>query len=205
MAIYYISDWHYGHRNCLSFDNRPFICVEDMNAALAERWNAVVKPEDTVYVLGDMFWCKPDEAVPVLKTLNGTKFLVKGNHDRVKNEAFREQFADIREYMEISDDGRMLVLCHYPIPCFRNHFYGWYHLYGHVHNSCEYQMMEHDRFVMWELHHRKCAMYNVGAMMPWMDYTPRTLDQILAGCAPFDAVMSAETGKTTDEEAAGEE
>lgn len=31
-------------------------------------------------------------------------------------------------------------------------------------------MMEHDRFVMWELHRKKCAMYNVGAMMPWMDY-----------------------------------
>ena len=22
-------------------------------------------------------------------------------------------------------------------------------------------------------------MYNVGSMMPWMDYTPRTLDEIL--------------------------
>lgn len=197
--IYYISDWHYGHRNCLSFDNRPFTFVEDMNAALTERWNGVVKPEDTVYVLGDMFWCKPSEAVPVLKSLRGTKILVKGNHDRVNNEEFRAQFADVRDYMEIDDNGRKLVLCHYPIPCFRNHFHGWYHLYGHVHNSFEYQMMEHDRFVMWELHRRKCAMYNVGAMMPWMDYTPRTLDQILTGNAAFDALMSKEVDKAADD------
>ena len=195
---YYIADWHYGHRNCLSFDNRPFTSIEAMNAALVERWNGVVKAGDTVYVLGDMFWCKPNRAVPVLNALKGTKILVKGNHDHVNSDAFREQFADIGGYMEIDDGGRKSVLCHYPIPCFRNHFYGWYHLYGHVHNSFEYHMMEHDRFVMWELHRKKCAMYNVGAMMPWMDYTPRTLDQILAGNAPFDALMTREAGKSAD-------
>ena len=195
---YYIADWHYGHRNCLSFDNRPFTNIEAMNTALVERWNGVVKAGDTVYVLGDMFWCKPNRAVPVLNALNGTKILVKGNHDHVNSDTFREQFADISGYMEIDDGGRKIVLCHYPIPCFRNHFYGWYHLYGHVHNSFEYQMMEHDRFVMWELHRKKCAMYNVGAMMPWMDYTPRTLDQILAGNAAFDALMSREAGKAAD-------
>ena len=84
------------------------------------------------------------------------------------------------EYMEIEDNGRNVVLCHYPIPCFKNHFYGWYHLYGHVHNSFESQMMEHDKFLMEQLYDRKCQMFNVGAMMPWMDYTPRTLDEIIA-------------------------
>ena len=69
-------------------------------------------------------------------------------------------------------------MSHYPIPCFKNHFYGWYHLYGHVHNSFEFNMMEHDKFLMQELYSRPCHMFNVGAMMPWMDYTPRTLDEI---------------------------
>jgi len=40
-------------------------------------------------------------------------------------------------------------------------------------------MMEHDRYLMQELYGHKCQMYNVGAMMPWMDYTPKTLDQII--------------------------
>lgn len=31
---------------------------------------------------------------------------------------------------------------------------------------------------MKELYDRPCQMFNVGAMMPWMDYTPRTLEQI---------------------------
>lgn len=184
---FYIADLHYGHENILAFDNRPFRNASEMNAALFTRWNSVVKPGDIVYVLGDMFWCKSTDAVPILKQLNGDKFLIKGNHDRSNDAAFRKQFAKITEYMEVDDGERKVVLCHYPIPCFKNHFYGWYHLYGHVHNSFEFHMMEHNKYLMRELYGKKCAMYNVGAMMPWMDYTPRTLDQILKGYSRYEA------------------
>ena len=177
---FYISDWHYGHKNCLAFDNRPFTTIEQMNTALVGRWNSVVKPGDTVYVLGDMFWCNADTAIPILNSLAGEIFLVKGNHDRCHIKRFVDQFVKVSEYMEIEDKDRKVVLCHYPIPCFKNHFYGWYHLYGHVHNSFEYNMMEHTKFLMKELYDRQCNMFNVGAMMPWMDYTPRTLNEIIS-------------------------
>lgn len=36
---------------------------------------------------------------------------------------------------------------------------------------------------MKELYGKECEMYNVGAMMPYMDYTPRTLDEIIGGAA----------------------
>ena len=176
---FYISDWHYGHANCIHFDNRPFPSVEKMNAALVSRWNAAVSPGDIVYVLGDMFWCGGEEATRVLQHLNGVKFLIKGNHDRCNDTTFKKQFAKVTEYLEVEDEGRNLVLCHYPIPCFKNHFYGWYHLYGHVHSSFEWNMMQHDKYLMEELYGKKCKMYNVGAMLPYMDYTPRTLDEIL--------------------------
>ncbi len=177
---FYISDWHYGHKNCLAFDNRPFTTIEQMNTALVGRWNSVVKPGDSVYVLGDMFWCNADTAIPILNSLAGEIFLVKGNHDRCHIKRFVDQFVKVSEYMEIEDKDRKVVLCHYPIPCFKNHFYGWYHLYGHVHNSFEYNMMEHTKFLMKELYDRQCNMFNVGAMMPWMDYTPRTLNEIIS-------------------------
>jgi calcineurin-like phosphoesterase family protein len=89
----------------------------------------------------------------------------------------------VTEYFEVDDDGRKIVLCHYPIPCFKNHFYGWYHLYGHVHKSFEHEMMEHDKYLMQELYGKQCQMFNVGAMMPYMDYTPRTIDEILKGAS----------------------
>ena len=174
----YISDWHYGHQNILAFDNRPFKTVEDMNAALIERWNSAVGASDTVYMLGDMFWCNMQEAISVLEQLNGNIFLIKGNHDRCNDGRFLKKFVKVTEYLEIEDAGRKVVLCHYPIPCFKNHYYGWYHLYGHVHSSFEWNMMERNRYLMQELYGIPCHMYNVGAMMPWMDYTPRTLDEI---------------------------
>lgn len=43
-------------------------------------------------------------------------------------------------------------------------------------------MTEHQKYLMEELYPDKpCHMYNVGAMLPYIGYTPRTLDEILAG------------------------
>lgn len=177
---FYIADWHYDHANILNFDNRPFKSVNEMNEELVERWNKVVSPGDIVYILGDMFWCKMSDVIPVLDKLNGQKFLIKGNHDKCNDSVFAKKFVKITDYLEVDDDGRKVVLCHYPIPCFKNHFYGWYHLYGHVHTSFEYNMMEHTKYLMEELYGKQCQMFNVGAMMPYMNYTPRTLDEIIS-------------------------
>lgn len=179
MKRFYIADWHYGHANCIHFDHRPFKDVDEMNSQLIERWNSVVENGDLVYVLGDMFWCKAAAAIPVLDELNGQKILIKGNHDMCHSTNFAKRFAAIKLKDEIEDEGRNVVLNHEPIPCFKNHFYDWYHLYGHVHTSFEHNMMLHDRFLMEELYTKPCKMYNVGAMLPYMDYTPRTLDEIL--------------------------
>lgn len=177
---FYIADWHYGHENIIAFDNRPFKSLKEMNQALVDRWNKAVLPGDLVYVLGDMFWCPMQQSIPILGSLNGQKILIKGNHDRCNDGRFQKMFAKVTDYLEVDDNGRKVVLCHYPIPCFKNHFYGWYHLYGHVHNSFENHMMEHDKYLMKELYGHECRMFNVGAMMPWMNYTPKTLDEILA-------------------------
>lgn len=176
---FYIADWHYGHENCIHFDNRPYNNIQQMNEDLIHRWNATVDGGDLVYILGDMFWCNTTTAIDVLKKLNGQKILIQGNHDRCKDLAFRKQFVKIVDYEEVEDNGDHIVLSHYPIPCFKNHFYGWLHFYGHVHTSFEYNMMENDKRLMRELYDKPCEMYNVGAMIPYMDYTPRTKEEIL--------------------------
>ena len=177
---FYLADMHFGHENVLAFDNRPFTSAQEMDAELIRRWNDAVSPGDTVYVLGDMFWCKSSVAVPILQQLHGQKFLIRGNHDRSNDGKFTREFVKITEYLEVEDGGRHVVLCHYPIPSFKNHYYGWYHLYGHVHSSFEWNMTERHKRLMRELYDKPCPMFNVGVMMPWMDYTPRTLDEILA-------------------------
>lgn len=47
---YFIGDLHFGHVNCLSFDNRPFKTIEDHDAVLIKNWNNVVGIEDDVYL-----------------------------------------------------------------------------------------------------------------------------------------------------------
>lgn len=187
----YIADWHYGHANCIHFDNRPFKSLAHHDAELVRRWNAAVNPGDTVYILGDMFWCNSSTAQEVLKQLHGTKILIKGNHDRTKDSAFTKLFAKITGYDEVEDGGDNIVLCHYPIPCFKNHFYGWLHFYGHVHTSFEENMMQHNRYLMEELYTKPCKMYNVGAMMPYIQYTPRTKEEILAGYDKYAEALAA--------------
>lgn len=177
---FYISDTHFSHVSCLAFDNRPFKTVEEMDSEMIRRWNAVVRNDDHVYILGDFHWGKEPDWIKVLEQLNGQKTLIRGNHD-IDPQKSRRYFADVKDYKVIDDNGRKIVLSHYPIVCYRNHFYGWYHLYGHVHTSFEFNMMEHDRYLMEQLYSEPCEMYNVGCMLPYMDYTPRTFDQIIAG------------------------
>lgn len=197
----YIADWHYGHANVIGYDNRPFRTKEEMNAALIERWNAAVTPVDTVYVLGDMFcYVKAKEAVGVLRTLNGKKVLIRGNHDHLTRDSeFCREFEQIRDYLELEDGWRTVVLCHYPIPCFHLHLQeDRCHLYGHVHNTFEWNMTERFKIAMEEFGHN-CQMYNAGAMMPWMDYTPRMLDDITVGADTFSMRMGRDARKREEQ------
>ena len=188
---YYIADCHFGHSAVLRFDHRPFSCVEEMEEIIVMNWNAVVKPGDTVHILGDFCWGKSDEWLRILRRLKGDKVLILGNHDlKQYPPELRRMFADIKEYKEIVDngynnEGRKVILSHYPMPFFKhanNHKY--FMLHGHVHNTTENEILE--RWIA-ELRQRPedgasiGQIYNVGCMMPWIHYTPRTLDEIIRG------------------------
>ena len=189
MTIRYIADMHFDYDSIIAYDNRPFDSVEEMNEALIANWNRVVTdPEDLTWILGD--FCAGDAARwrELLSRLNGRKALILGNHDDLgvlNLETVRTQLEDVAEYREILDKERHVVLCHYPILAFRDHYFGWYHLYGHVHASYEWNVTENARRLLQRLYVRDdvCRMYNVGAMIPSMDYTPRSLDEI-AGVSP---------------------
>ena len=179
---YFISDLHFGHRNILRFDCRPFSTIEEHDEYLINQWNDTVGADDDVWMLGDISWYSALKTVNILKRLNGKKHLCVGNHDHklVKSADFQQQFVEIVDYKEISfGDGTGVVLCHYPIPCYNKHFYNWYHLYGHVHATFEWTMIEDFQNQMREQHQKKSQMYNVGCMMKYMNYRPRTFEEIL--------------------------
>lgn len=188
MANFYISDLHLGHANVIGFDNRPFESVEDMETEIIWRWNNRVAPQDTVYIIGDFSWKTNKDWIPVLNRLEGRKVLIRGNHDPKHIDGrLRKMFDDVKDYKEISDNGRKVCMCHFPI-MFYNHSHNpnSYMLCGHVHTTKENEWLEAWRN---DLRNKRTQdgvgsygqIINVGCMMPYMDYTPRTLDELIEG------------------------
>lgn len=195
---YYISDLHIHHKNVIRFDNRPFADTDLMNAVLVNNWNERVTEDDHVYVLGDAFWKNEEESLKILKEIKGHLHLVRGNHDAVKGR-LRFQWESIEDYMEVNDNGRFVILSHYPIPFYRNQHYGAVMLYGHVHNTREWELVEKWQKEVWNVG-IPSRLINVGCMMPYMKYTPRTLDEILeANPAPEFERVDEETESKNEE------
>lgn len=175
--IFYISDTHFGHAHIIRYDNRPFMNATEMEEAIIERWNEVVSDKDTVYILGDFSWYKEEQTLGILNRLSGKKVLVKGNHDRISPKVAKK-FVKVCDYLEIKDNGRKVVMSHYPMPFWNGQFRDSVHLYGHVHNSHQWNVCESLRRELRQLQDIPMRMYNVGCMMEWLNYTPCTLDEI---------------------------
>src|SRR5207248_7960489 len=80
MSVFFISDTHFGDHRVLNLYPRPFGSVAEMDAAMIERWNAVVGAEDEVWHVGD-FARTAALASEILPRLNGRKHLILGNND----------------------------------------------------------------------------------------------------------------------------
>ena len=188
MANYYIADLELGHENAIRFDNRPFSTIEAMDREIIHRWNSRITAQDTVYIVGNFCWKPSNYWIPILQQLSGRKALIRGNHDPERIDGkLRKMFDDVKDYKEILDNGRRVCLCHYPM-MFHNYSCNpnSYMLCGHVRNTLENMWLE-----KWRDELRKQQfldgvgsygnIINVGCMMPYMDYTPRTLDELIRG------------------------
>ena len=203
---YYISDLHLFHKNVTragkNFDDRPFDNLEEMHSTVKDKWNAKVTNGDTVYILGDLAMRGTQEdLIAFVSTLKGHKVMVKGNHDDIKDLRYKQLFDEICDYKEISDtlDGKnvKLVLCHYPILMWKNQHRGSILLYGHVHNSIEeyyfkkcLREMDNEDFFNRRDGEEVLRAYNVGCMMPYMDYEPKSLTEIVASYERFENSVS---------------
>lgn len=138
MKTFIASDTHWGHTNIIKFcpeTRGQFTDVEHMNSEMIRMWNEIVNPEDLVYHLGDVAFCQASRATQIMRSLNGRKILVKGNHDSklVKDAGFRECFEEIHDYLEITYGGHKLVMCHFPFIEWNQMHRGSINFYGHLH------------------------------------------------------------------------
>ena len=175
--IYYIADMHFGHTNVLRFDNRPFSDTAQMDDTLIQNWNERVADDDTIYILGDAFWKNEENSIQIMERLRGHKHLIQGNHDRVKGK-LRFYWESITQYAEVNDENRLVILSHYPMLFYKNQHHGATMLYGHVHNTSEWELVEKWKKEQWAMG-IPSRLINVGCMMEYMRYTPRTLTELL--------------------------
>lgn len=117
--IYVTADLHLGHIALLdrregSSHGRPeFADVNQMNETIIDNWNAVVRPHDKVYVLGDVAWGKKN--LPLVGRLVGRKCLVGGNHDEFRLKDLAAYFYNVRGVKTMEDGEHKFALTHIPI------------------------------------------------------------------------------------------
>lgn len=189
---YYISDPHIGWTN--KYEGRTL----EHDKIIKENWNNVIHNNDNVYILGDIgregsnkdneYLCE------IISTLKGNKHLIQGNHCKLKDNRLRQLFVEVTSYKEIVDNynglNHNLVLSHYPIMMWNGQHKGWIHLYGHVHSTDEWNVYKHslqylndyfkDKTLKGYTDCPEAKAYNVGAMIDYIDYCPRTLKEIIA-------------------------
>lgn len=168
MNYFFTSDLHLGHANIIKYCGRTqFMTAHDlmvynvvknksraeqkkfrvsdkslynMNEGIVKRWNERVKPEDTIFCIGD-FCFKGGKEGGLNKAkyweskLNGKIIFIKGNHD--KNNSTKT----IIERLVIGYGGKRICLVHNP-----EHVREGYeiHFVGHIHNNWTCKRVKYD-------------------------------------------------------------
>lgn len=125
MKYWLITDIHQNHNNVIKYNDRPIDYVDQVQ----KNWQTIVKEEDTVVNLGDVIFHKAYELGDFMKTLPGTKILVRGNHDKGHTDSWFLK----RGYSCVCDNITIkgVLLSHRPIPIGNSHM----NVHGHFHNA----------------------------------------------------------------------
>lgn len=97
--IWLHSDWHWLHENIYHFTytdsqgiqrrvREQFQHAKEADVYIEQRWRDLIRPQDHVYVLGDLTMYRENHMstafVALWKSLPGHKRLILGNHDHLK-------------------------------------------------------------------------------------------------------------------------
>lgn len=142
MALFFTADTHVGDHRTINIHRRPFASVAAMDEAIVAGWNAVVGADDEVWHLGDV--ARSAAAVtPLLERLNGRKHLIRGNNDPPAT-AEAAGWASVGDYAELTVEGTMLVLCHYPFRSWNGQHRKAINLHGHSHGRLKPLLRQFD-------------------------------------------------------------
>jgi calcineurin-like phosphoesterase family protein len=159
LSLFLFSDPHFGHKNIIEYEKRPFINIEDMDKKIILNWNRVVKSIDKVIVAGDISFYNRDKTEELVRSLNGEKILIRGNHDKAHSESWWRKIGFntvvsfpmcIHGFFWVSHE-----------PMYMNESMPYVNIHGHTHSM----KFDSDRY------------YNISAEC--IGYTPINVEEIL--------------------------
>jgi calcineurin-like phosphoesterase family protein len=151
--VYFTSDTHFRHNQSFIYESRGYKDRYEHDDALIAKINEVVRPEDTLFHLGD--FClniTPPEFEQILARINCQNIAyIWGNHNscirRVYEDAVATEYGKDMEvypyavgkitylgyYGELIVNGQMIVIHHYPHQIWNQMQKGAWQLSGHSH------------------------------------------------------------------------
>ncbi|WP_438447580.1 metallophosphoesterase [Gorillibacterium sp. sgz5001074] len=160
--VFMISDHHFGHRNIIDFESRPFADTEEMNERMIECWNESVGPEDRVYHLGDFSFLNKEKTRAILDRLNGYKILIMGNHDRGRSRRWwlEAGFDEVSEHPIVY--GGFFFLSHEPM--YMNKHMPYVNIHGHIHGQ-KYEGLQYVNVSVEQWNYRPVSYEEIRAMV----------------------------------------
>jgi len=137
MAKFFVSDWHLNHASTIfkfkRADGTPlrdFTSVDEMDNTLIENTNKIVKPTDTLIMLGDVGIQR--KSLQLIRRLHVKDLrLVFGNHDLFSYKDYLD--VGFKELYGVYVMPKVRVICTH-IPIYKDGMYRWnQNLHGHLH------------------------------------------------------------------------
>ena len=137
---YYTADYHFGHKNILKYENRPFKNIDIMDKELIKLTNSKLSPGDELYIIGDFGWFGSNR-IHYYETLmnkfrDDVKYhLILGNHDKLNPFQYIDVgFTSVHTSLIVEVEGIKCLLNHDPCVYDIAQREGLFLIHGHVHS-----------------------------------------------------------------------
>jgi len=176
MRYWLTTDTHFGHNNIIEWCKRP----KDYEQKILNGLSNTVGIHDILIHLGDIhfndskFW--HDRLREACQPMS--KWLIKGNHDKLSNTYYHSQGWDIVcEQIEMKLYGRSIILSHKPVWCDMQHI----NIHGHFHNVDSNRWEKNLVALLTPSHHILCIeqLNYIPVTLQWaVDHLPYTKDRL---------------------------
>lgn len=126
--LWFWSDQHFGHKNIISFSNRPFGDLDHMHHQLLANYKKVIGEDDVVVWIGDVSFAGTTATNEWLKEFPGYKILVVGNHDIDHGKLKNFDFHEVHTSLSFGD----FIVTHHPWVNMLPH--NMWNIHGHMHD-----------------------------------------------------------------------